>query len=902
MYVYTATSAAGCLAIDELRDTSMIYGFGDYELDTQLFELRCAGTPLKLEPKVFDLLAHLIRHHDRVVTKQELFAHLWPERFISAAVLDYCIMAARKAVGDSGRRQRVIKTVRGRGYRFVAATEERVTDAAGSIGLVAREAPSHGEPQLHEPDGRVARAGWSAEPSHAPASPSLSPAEREPAEGPFGHQDNGMAVPTGGETWATEPAWEQKPVAVLAIDVAFPEAMDSTIPYDDPWTVCMRWQQAIAATIQGFGGLVVRHALSPLIAIFGLPHTLEQMPQRAVQAALATRHLIEGGLPDECKPGPALRMAVHVGHVLVDIQARDPMARLLALRETLSLPVRLLGRAAPGDIVLAPKVGQLVEGWFELQRCAAPRVARASSRKGAHKVLGLGPKRSPLEVHGKRPLSRFVGREREMAILRDLLRQVEKGRGEVVGVVGEPGVGKSRLCYELTQLYRPYGWLILESSPVAYGKDTPYLPIVDLLKIYFQVDPRDEVRTVGDKAVEKLGRLDIGLWPTLSAVLALLNVPVEDPEWQALEPRQRRQHTLDAVKRMLLRESQAQPLLLVVENLHWIDSETQAFLDSLVESLPTARMMLLVNHRPEYHHHWGSKTYYTQLRLDPLPPKRADELLRALLGESASLEPLKQLVIGKTEGNPFFVEESVRTLVESQVLVGERGAYHLVQTPQTIQVPATVQAILATRIDRLPPVAKHLLQCAAVIGREGSLPLLQAIAEMAEDDLQRGLAHLQTAEFVYETGLFAERAYTFKHAMTHDVAYSSLPQERCRLLHARIVAALEQRHAGRLAEQIERLALHAFRGTVWDKAVTYGQQGGPGPSTVRRSARRQHVTIRPWPRSDTSPRPRIPEAGPSISAWNWWRAHYSIWASMRGCLHCSGKPRPWHWHSTISPG
>jgi len=276
----------------------------------------------------------------------------------------------------------------------------------------------------------------------------------------------------------------------------------------------------------------------------------------------------------------------------------------------------------------------------------------------------------------------------------------------------------------------------------------------------------------------------------------------------------------------LLRETQVQPLVLVFEDLHWIDAETQALLDSLVEGLPTARLLLLVNYRPEYQHGWGSKTYYTQLRLDPLPPVSADELLQALLGDDPSLEPLKQLLIARTQGNPFFLEESVRTLVETGVLVGQPGASRLDVPIPTIQVPATVQAVLAARIDRLPPEAKRLLQTAAVIGTEVPLPLLQAIADMPDEALYRHLAHLQATEFLYETRLFPEREYTFKHALTHEVAYSSLLQERRRLLHACIVEAIEQHHADRLAEQVERLAHHAVRGEVWDKAVAYLRQAG----------------------------------------------------------------------------
>jgi tetratricopeptide (TPR) repeat protein len=359
-----------------------------------------------------------------------------------------------------------------------------------------------------------------------------------------------------------------------------------------------------------------------------------------------------------------------------------------------------------------------------------------------------------------------------------------------------------------------------------YGKATAYLPVRDLLKAYFQIDDRDDGRKMREKLTGKLLTLDTALGLTLPAFLALLDLPVEDRHWQDLDPTQRRQRTLTAIKQLLLRESQVQPLLLVFENLHWLDTETQAILDSLIDSLPTARLLLLVTYRPEYQHAWGNKTYYTQLRLDPLPTASAEALLQALLGDDPSLVRLKQLVIERTEGNPFFLEESVRALVETGMLVGERGAYRLGQDPPTIQVAATVQAVLAARIDRLPPEEKRLLQTAAVIGTEVPFALLQAIVDLSEEKLRRGLGHLLAAEFLYETSLFPALAYTFKHALTHEVAYGSLLQERRRTLHARIVEAIERRYADRLTEQVEQLARHAVRGEVWDKAVTYCQQAG----------------------------------------------------------------------------
>jgi tetratricopeptide (TPR) repeat protein len=308
-----------------------------------------------------------------------------------------------------------------------------------------------------------------------------------------------------------------------------------------------------------------------------------------------------------------------------------------------------------------------------------------------------------------------------------------------------------------------------------------------------------------------------------------------------------------------LRESQVQPLLLVVEDLHWIDSETQALLDGLMESLPTARVLLLVNFRPEYQHAWGGKTYYTQLRIDPLPPETAEDLLYALLGSDAGLQSLKPLLIERSEGNPFFLEESVRTLIETRVLTGERGAYRLTGDVRDVHVAPTVQALLAARIDRLPAAAKRLLQSAAVIGKDVPYLLLQAIAEFPEEDLRRTLTHLQAAEFLYQTQLFPDLEYTFKHALTHEVAYASMLQERRRSLHGRIASAIERIYAGRLAEQVERLAHHTLRGELWVQAPAYLRQAGK--KALGRSANRDAAT---WFEEALRALRRLPETRDTI--------------------------------------
>jgi predicted ATPase len=596
------------------------------------------------------------------------------------------------------------------------------------------------------------------------------------------------------------------------------------------------------AAVHRYEGTVNQVMGDGIMALFGAPIAHEDHAIRACYAALAMQEAIRR-YSEEVRQAHGVEVQIRVGlnsgEVVVRVIGNDLHMDYSAIGQTTHLAARMEQLAPPGTIRLTADTLRLAEGWVQVTPLGPVPVKGLSEPVEVCELVGAGPARTRLQAYAARGLTPFVGRQAELTTLRQALEQAGAGHGQVIAVIGEPAVGKTRLFYEFTHASCAQGWLLLESSSTSYGKATPYLPVIGLLKAYFQIEDRDDARRMREKLTGRLLTLDPALGPTLPAFLALLEVPVEDPHWQALDPSQRRQRTLDALKRLFLRESQVQPLLLVFENLHWIDAETQAFLDGLMESLPAARLLLLVNYRPEYQHGWGTKTYYTQLRLDPLPPASAEAMLQSLLGDDAGLEPLKQRLIEWTQGNPFFLEENVRTLVETQVLVGEQGTYRLAGALPSIQVPATVQAVLAARIDRLPPEEKQLLQTAAVIGTEVPLPLLQAVSEAPEAPLRLGLTHLQAAEFLYETRLFPETEYTFKHALTQQVAYETLLQERRRALHARIVETLEALAGERVAEQVERLAHHALRGEVWDKTLTYDRQAGE--KALARSAYREAV-------------------------------------------------------------
>jgi len=600
--------------------------------------------------------------------------------------------------------------------------------------------------------------------------------------------------------------------------------------------------ERMMAAVHRYEGTVNQVMGDGIMALFGAPLAHEDHAARACYAALAMQEAMQRYAAEVRRTQGLLvqmRVGLNSGEVVVRAIGNDLHMDYSAVGQTTHLAARMEQLAAPGSILLTAATLRLVEGLVQVHTLGPVPVKGLAEPVEVFELVGVSAIRQRLQAAVARGLTRFVGRQTELAALHQALARAEAGHGQVVALVGEAGVGKSRLVYELVHSHRTQGWLVLESASVSYGKATPYFPVIDLLKRYCHLENHDEPRTMRAKVTGQVLTLDEALQDTIPALLALLDVLPEDNPFLTLDPPQRRQRTLDALKRVLLRESQVQPLLLVFEDLHWIDTETQALLNSLVERLPTARLLLLVNYRPEYQHGWGSKTYYLQLRLDPLPPVSAEEFLQALLGDDPSLAPLKQLLIARTEGNPFFLEESVRTLVDTGVLVGERGASRLAQPVESLQIPATVQAILAARIDRLPLEDKRLLQTTAAIGMEVPWPLLQAIADTPEEALHRGLGQLQTAEFLYETSLFPEHAYTFKHALTHEVAYNSLLQERRRALHTRIVEAVEGLYADRLIEQVERLAHHALRGEVWDKAAAYCRQAGVKAAT--RSAYREAV-------------------------------------------------------------
>jgi DNA-binding NtrC family response regulator/tetratricopeptide (TPR) repeat protein len=615
--------------------------------------------------------------------------------------------------------------------------------------------------------------------------------------------------------------WQRRRITLLRASLAVPEE-------DDDLPETSRVLELLGDKIHTFGGRVEELGQTGLDASFGL-ELIEDAPRRAANAALAILKAVERAR-SQSPEILAVKIAIHTGSYTIGQINHALQIDQTAKRQAAEILDALVTAAETDSAVVSAATVPFLERRFEL----VPTGSVGGSADRVHRLVGR-------ERTGFGPLARmgkFVGRRYELELLKNRWASVLGGHGQLVGVVGEPGVGKSRLVREFINTLGAGQRLVLETASVALGTPAPYLPIVELLRGCFQLDIGEEPDVIRRKVSDALRGLDEGLLPALPALLALLDVSDPDPHWEALAPAQRRQRTFDGVRRLLLRESRRQPLLLVFEDAHWVDAETQALLDSFVDGLPTAHVLLLLTYRPEYEHRWGSKTFYTQLRVDPLPPEGAADLLHDLLGDHPSLQPLTSRLIGWTEGNPFFLEESVRTLTETGALAGERGAYRLTAPVNSIQVPATVEEVLAARIDRLAAEQRRLLQSAAVIGKDVPYPILAAIGDLPEEAIGESLQRLQAAELLYETSPAPEAEYTFKHALTREVAYASLAHGK-RALHARILAVMETLYADRLEEHIDRLAHHAFQGHLWDKAVGYLRRAGAKASD--RSASRDAV-------------------------------------------------------------
>ncbi|PWT86080.1 MAG: hypothetical protein C5B58_02005 [Acidobacteria bacterium] len=620
---------------------------------------------------------------------------------------------------------------------------------------------------------------------------------------------------------------ERKTVTALFADIKGSTELMRDLDPEEARAIIDPVLQLMMAAVHRYGGYVAQSTGDGIFALFGAPVAHEDHPQRALHAALAMQEKLRrysDPLRAEGKTPIEARVGVNTGEVVVRTIETGGHTEYAPVGHVTNLAARMQTAAPAGSVVASQAMQRLCEGYFEFRALGTTTVKGLSNPVEVYEVVRAGPLKTHFQLAARRGLTKFVGRQAEMAAIVGALEQASAGYGQIVAAVGEAGAGKSRLMYEFKNTI-PDGCKVLEAYSVSHGKASAWLPVIELLKGYFEIADQDDDSNRSAKIERKARDLDPALTDALSYIKSLLGIASANASLATMDSHIKRRRTLEAVKQIIVRESLQQTVVIIFEDLHWIDEQTQGLLDQLVESVASTHILMLVNYRPEYRHTWSNRNYCTQLRLDSLKGQKADEMLDALLGVDESLQSLKRLVIEKTQGNPFFMEEIVRSLIEQGLLVHNGGA-RMIRPMADISIPPTVQGILASRIDALPAPEKSLLQSLAVIGKDFPLNLVKQLAGSADDLVEPMLKRLQAGEFIYEQFGPDEAEYTFKHVLTQEVAYNSQLLERRRRLHERTGEAIETLFKDRIDDHLAELAHHYSRSANMRKATEYLLRAG----------------------------------------------------------------------------
>ena len=607
---------------------------------------------------------------------------------------------------------------------------------------------------------------------------------------------------------------ERKQVTVLFADVKGSMELAEQVDPEEWHGILDRFFRILTDGIHRFEGTVNQYTGDGIMALFGAPISHEDHAQRACYSALQLRDALKDyaqQLKREHGLDLSVRMGMNSGDVVVGKIGDDLRMDYTAKGHTVGLAARMEQLAEQEKPYLSEATARLVDGYFDLEELGEFKIKGVSAPMAAYGLLRAGSLRTRFDISRSRGLTRFVGRNDEIEALHGALARARAGSGQVVGVVADAGTGKSRLCYEFTSWCRAEGIEVLEGHGLAHGKNIPFLPMLEIVRGYFGISDQDDARGVREKIAGRLLLLDEGFREALPLMFEFLGAPDPTRPVPRMDP-EARQRQLFAIIREIVQSDNDDVGVTLIEDLHWVDRGTESYIEQYVDALPGSRNVLLLTFRPGYHAVWMQKSYYQQLPLAPLGPEGVRELLDDLLGSDSSLEGLADGIHARTAGNPFFTEEVVQSLIESGRLEGTRGTYRLVGRVDDVDVPASVQSILAARIDRLDEQAKAVLQTAAIIGKRFSEQIMEAVTELDESALTTSLARLQGGEFIYQESLYPVPEYAFKHPLTQEVAYASqLSDRRCQA-HAAVARAIQ---AGRAADDDEHAALIAHH---WEAA------------------------------------------------------------------------------------
>jgi len=621
---------------------------------------------------------------------------------------------------------------------------------------------------------------------------------------------------------------ERKLLTVLFADVANYTSMSEKLDPEEVHTIMDGCFKILMDEIHKYEGTINQFTGDGVMALFGAPVAHEDHAGRACYASLSIQKAMdEYGQKVARDHGMDFRMRIGLnsGPVVVGAIGDDLRMDYTAVGDTTNLASRMESLAQPGTVLLSKNTHRLVKDYFDLNPIGKLDVRGKEEAQEVFELIKAGGAATRLEAAAARGLTKFVGRKNSMAALMEAYERVRAGAGQVVGIVGEAGVGKSRLFFEFKNRLPQGEFGYLEGRCIHFGGAMPYLPILDILRSYFEIEEGERETVIRKRVKEKIMRLDEKFQGTLPPIQDVLSLKAEDEAYLKLEPKRRKEKVFEAIRDLIVRESHEHPLILAIEDLHWIDKTSEEFLNYFTGSLANVKVMLILLHRPEYTHQWGSKSYFTRIGVDQLTLKSSAELVKAILEGGETTPELSDLILDRAGRNPLFMEELTHSLLENGSIQIKDNHYFLTQTPSDLQVPDTIQGIIAARIDRLEENLKKIMQVASVIGREFAFRILQAISRMRED-LKSQLFNLQGLEFIYEKSLFPELEYVFKHALTQEVAYNSLLSNRRKEIHKRIGGAIEKLYAENLEEFYEVLAYHYSRGEAFEKACQYLKLSG----------------------------------------------------------------------------
>jgi class 3 adenylate cyclase/tetratricopeptide (TPR) repeat protein len=624
---------------------------------------------------------------------------------------------------------------------------------------------------------------------------------------------------------------ERKLVTVLFADVANFTTISEKLDPEEIHGIMDGCFKILMDEIHRYEGTINQFTGDGVMALFGAPLAHEDHAVRACHASLSIQHaLTDYGekLKKTCGIDFKMRIGLNSGPVVVGAIGDDLRMDYTAIGDTINLASRMQSSAQPGSILVSGHTQRLAKDFFTFSSLGLLQVKGKEEPQDAYELIEASAVRTRLEASAVSGLTRFVGRTKEMETLHDALDKARSGQGQVVGIVGEAGVGKSRIIFEMRHMFPEYAYL--EGRCLHYGGSMAYLPLLDILRSYFGIKEGEREYLINKKMKEKVAALDEHLTTAVAPFQDLLSLE-PDEAYLKIEPKEKQERIFEALRDLFIRESEKRPLILIVEDLHWIDKTSEEFLDYLIGWLANTRVLLILLYRPEYTHRWGSKSYYTTIRVDQLSIPTSSELVQSILSEGEIVPELRDLILGKAAGNPLFMEELTHSLLGNGSIQKKEDRYVLSKKLSDMQVPDTIQGIIAARIDRLDESLKRIMHVASVIGREFAFRILQSITEMKEE-LKSHLLNLQGLELIYEKRLFPELEYIFKHALTQEVAYNSLLLARRKEIHGKIGQAIEELYADRLEEFFEMLAYHYSRSDDLVKGVHYGEKAAARASSV----------------------------------------------------------------------